>query len=64
MLFTEEDKKYLDEKFKNLATKDDINRLGTKLRSEMAQLRVDLMDEMARVYKDLHTRVEVLEDKL
>jgi len=64
MPLTKADKEFLQTEFAKLATKDDLTHLGTKLRAEMAQLRVDLMDEMARVYKDLHNRVEVLEDKL
>ena len=60
-MLTNEDKKWLGD---NLATKDDLKNLATKLRAEIAQLRVDLMDEMARVYRDLNRRVVAVERHL
>lgn len=47
-MLTDSDKKWLSE---HLVTKD-------YLAGSLAQVRSDLMDEMARVYRDLNRRIE------
>lgn len=63
-MLTTKDKEWLQQQLANVATQDDLTKLRGYLEGSLSVMQKTLMDEMGRVYTDLHHRLTVIESHL